>query len=480
MTGVSARSLLAGPVEVVHVGLDTVASAAEAGGAPVTRVDFLPPAGGDPERLALLDQLLAPPLGSAIDAANARALGRLLASRPHLVGVGLARDVIPGMTDGLFLHAGPPIEWARMCGPLRGAIVGGVLLEGLASDAIEAERLASSGAVTFSPCHHHQAVGPMAGVVTPSMPVWILEDQDGAGKGNRTFCTLNEGLGKVLRYGAYAGDVIARLRFMATDLAPVIANALVAHGPIDVRLMMAQALQMGDEGHNRNRAATSLLLRELAAPIVRTAERERAARAIEFITGNDHFFLNLSMPLAKCMLLAAEGEPLSSLVTVMARNGTDFGIQLSSMPGRWFTGPAQMVRGLYFPGYSAADANPDIGDSAITETCGIGGFAMAAAPAIVQFVGGDAADAIATTRRMRRITAGSNDAWTIPALGFAGTPTGIDLRKVEECNLLPTINTGIAHKTAGIGQVGAGLVNPPWESFHAALVALAANARERI
>jgi hypothetical protein len=271
--------------------------------------------------------------------------------------------------------------------------------------------------------------------------------------------------------------VLARLRFMAGELAPVIANALSAHGPIDVRLMMAQALHMGDEGHNRNRAATSLLLRELAAAIVRTDERERAARAIEFITGNDHFFLNLSMPLAKCMLLAAEGEPLSSLVTVMARNGTDFGIQLSSMPGRWFVGPAQMVRGLYFPGFCENDANPDIGDSAITETCGIGGFAMAAAPAIVQFVGGDAADALATTQAMRRITLGSNDAWTIPALGFAGTPTGIDLRKVEECNLLPIINTGIAHKTAGIGQVGAGLVNPPWECFHAALAALAADAR---
>jgi len=179
----------------------------------------------------------------------------------------------------------------------------------------------------------------MAGVVTPSMPVWILEDQAGEGKGNRTFCTLNEGLGKVLRYGAYSEEVIARLRFMADELAPVLADTLAAHGPVDVRLMMAQALQMGDEGHNRNRAATSLLLRELAAAIVRSAERERAARVIEFINRNDHFFLNLSMPMAKCMLRAAEGEPLSSMVTVMARNGTDFGIQISSMLGRWYVGP---------------------------------------------------------------------------------------------------------------------------------------------
>ena len=479
MSPVSARSLLAGPVEVIHLGLESVASAVEAAGARVTRADFTPPAGGDPERIALLSDLLAPPLGSAIDAANSRALGRLVRSRPYLVGVGAARDVIPGMTDGLFLHAGPPVTWERMCGPLRGAVIGGMLLENLAGDAAQAERLAASGAVTFSPCHHHHAVGPMAGVVTPSMPVWILEDREGEGKGNRTFCTLNEGLGKVLRYGAYSEEVIARLRFMADELAPVLADTIAMHGPVDVRLLMAQALHMGDEGHNRNRAATSLLLRELAADIVRSAERARAARVIEFINRNDHFFLNLSMPLAKCMLRAAEGEPLSSLVTIMARNGTDFGIQLSSMPGRWFVGPAQMVKGLYFPGFSAGDANPDIGDSAITETCGIGGFAMAAAPAIVQFVGGDAADALATTRAMGRITVGRNDAWTIPALGFAGVPTGIDVRKVEELNLLPTINTGIAHRTPGVGQVGAGLVSPPWECFHAALAALAGQARDR-
>ncbi len=478
MRRISTKELLAGPVEVIHMGLDGVANAPRAAGARVSGVEFLPPAGGDPRRIAALSPLLSPPLADAIEAANARVLERILASRPRLVGVGIARDVIPGMEDGLFLHAGPPIEWGRMCGPLRGAVIGGILLEGLASDPAGAERLAASGAVRFDPCHHHHAVGPMAGLITPSMPVWILEDAEGAGKGNRTFCTLNEGLGKVLRYGAFSDEVLARLRAMAEELAPVLAGALAAHGPVDVRMLMAQALHMGDEGHNRNRAATSLLLRELAPAIVRTAERERAARALEFMHSNDHFFLNLSMPMAKCTLLAGEGEPLSSLVTVMARNGTDFGIRLASMPGRWFVGPAQIVRGLYFPGFTEADANPDIGDSAITETAGIGGFAMAAAPAIVQFIGGTAEDAHATTRAMGRITAGRNGAWTIPPLGFVGTPTAIDVRKVEELNLLPTINTGIAHKDPGVGQVGAGLVNPPWECFHGALIAFEEHTRK--
>ncbi len=471
-------SLLSGPIGVVHAGIEAVAEAPRATGAPVTLVDFQPPSGGDPRRMALLGELASGPSAREIDAANARALARLLASRPHLVGVGVARDVIPGMADDLFLHAGPPVTWARMCGPMRGAVIGGLLHEGRAKSVDEAEALAASGAVRFEPCHHHDAVGPMAGLVTPSMPVFVVEDRGGERPGARTFCTLNEGLGKVLRYGAFSEEVLRRLDFMRDELAPVLAAALALRGPVDLKHLMAQALQMGDEGHNRNRAGTSLLFRELAPAVVRaTEDREKAARVLEFVNGNDHFFLNLSMPMGKCMLKAAEGEPLSSLVTVMARNGTDFGIQVASMPGRWFTGPALPVRGLYFPGFTEADANPDIGDSAITETAGFGGFAMGAAPAIVQFVGGTAEDALAATRAMRRITLGANSGFAIPALGFAGTPTGIDLRLVEERNLLPQINTGIAHRDPGVGQVGAGLVNPPREAFHAALEALAEHVR---
>ena len=473
-----ASALLEGPIEVVHAGIDAVAEAPRATGAPVTLVDFQPPSGGDPRRMALLSELLSGPSAAAIDAANARALARLLASRPHLVGIGVARDVVPGMADDLFLHAGPPVTWERMCGPMRGAVIGGLLYEGRAKDPDEAARLAAAGAVRLDPCHHHDSVGPMAGLVTPSMPVFVIEDRGGERAGTRTFCTLNEGLGKVLRFGAFSEEVVSRLGFMRDELAPVLAAALALRGPIDLKNLLAQALQMGDEGHNRNRAGTSLLFRELAPAVVRaTADREKAARVLEFVAGNDHFFLNLTMPMGKCTLKAAEGEPLSSLVTVMARNGTDFGIQLASMPGRWFTGPAQMVRGLYFPGRSEADANPDIGDSAITETAGFGGFAMGAAPAIVQFVGGTAEDALAATRAMGRITLGPNPGLAIPALGFAGTPTGVDLRLVEERNLLPQINTGIAHRDPGVGQVGAGLVNPPWEAFHAALEAFAEHVR---
>ena len=452
---------------VVHLGIDEVSAGARAARVPVVEAAFTPPGGGDPETIRRLSFFNESGRAATIRKANQEALDGFLSSQPNLVGVGVARDLIQGLEPNLFLHAGPPVDWERASGPLRGAIIGGALLEGLANTPEEAQKLAASGGIQLHPCHHHGAVGPMAGLITPSMPVWIVEDGAGKNAGTKTFCTLNEGLGKVLRYGAFAPEVLERLRFMAAVLGPVLSETLQKTGPIDLKLLMAQALQMGDEGHNRNRAGTSLLFRELAPAMVELARPdEEIARVLSFIHGNDHFFLNLTMPMAKCMLRAAEGVEHATMLTVMARNGTDFGVRVSSLGDRWFTGPAQIVDGLLFPGFTAEDANPDIGDSAIMETAGLGGFAMAASPAIVQFVGGSVGDGLKTTREMGRITVGRNTTWAIPTLDFIGAPTGIDLLSVVEHQTLPAINTGVAHKEPGVGQVGAGLVNPPWECFN--------------
>jgi len=406
-----------------------------------------------------------------IEEANQEAVSRIQRAKPTLIDVSTAGEAIPGMKRNMILHAGPPVTWQNMCGPMKGAVIGGLILEGLAGNRQEAEALAASGDILFEPCHHHSSVGPMAGVVTWSMPVWVVENKT---FGNRAYCTLNEGLGKVLRYGAFSEEVLARLRWMAEDLAPALKKVLGRHGPIDMKSMIAQALQMGDEGHNRNRAGTSLFIREIAPDLVMLDEsREKIARILTFIHGNDHFFLNLSMPSSKCTVDAAASVGGSSVVTTMARNGTEFGIRVSGLGDRWFTGPAGIVEGLYLPGFSAKDAARDIGDSVITETAGIGGFAMAAAPAIVKFVGGSASDAIRYTRQMYEITVAENDAYRIPTLDFRGTPTGIDLLRVVETGILPAINTGIAHKEPGIGMVGAGLVHPPENCFHDALEAFA-------
>jgi hypothetical protein len=309
----------------------------------------------------------------------------------------------------------------------------------------------------------------MAGVMTASMPVWVFENK---AFGNRSYCTFNEGLGKVLRYGAFSEEVLARLKWIETDLAPVMKKALALHGPLDMKNIIAQVLQMGDEGHNRNRAGTSLIIREFAPFLVRLGEDpEKISKILSFMHANDHFFLNLSMPACKCTVDAARGIKGSSVIVAMARNGTDFGIRVSGLGDTWFTGPASMVEGLYLPGFGPADAAPDIGDSVITETAGIGGFAMAAAPAIVQFVGGSPEDALNITRRMYEITVTENDVYRIPILDFRGTPTAIDLRKVVETGILPAINTGIAHREPGVGMVGAGLVKPPENCFKDALAA---------
>ena len=404
-----------------------------------------------------------------IEAANKKVMEIILNGQPTLLDIGIAEEVVPGMAKKTIFHAGPPIKWEKMSGPLRGAVIGALIYEGLAVDEKEAIKLAASGEISYDPCHHHNMVGPMAGVVSASMPVWILQNKKYS---NYSYCTLNEGLGKVLRYGAYSDEVIKRLKWMENLLAPLLKQALKLHGSIDLKTMITQALQMGDEGHNRNRAGTSLLIRELAPYIIQTKFSDKdKVEVLKFINSNDHFFLNLTMPACKCTLDAAKGVEFSTIVTTMARNGTEFGIRVSGLGDRWFTGPAGIVDGLLFPGYTPEDANPDIGDSVIAETAGIGGFAMAAAPAIVQFVGGTAKDALSFTLKMYEITAAENNMFKIPALDFRGTPTGIDIRKVVETGILPSINTGIAHKDPGVGQVGAGLVKPPMNCFEDALQA---------
>jgi hypothetical protein len=449
---------------VVNVGLAGMAKSVGDQGVKVIDLDWQPPKEGIP-------RLRRTKSGIDIDSANQEVVNRIKRGQAVLVGMGIAHEVIPGMHEHMILHAGPPVEWERMCGPTRGAVMGAMIYEDMALDEKEAIRLIETGAIEFSPCHHHHAVGPMAGVVSPHMPVWILENKT---FGNRSYCTLNEGLGKVLRYGGMGAEVYTRLKWMATDLYPALDRALqsIPNG-IDIKSLIAQALHMGDECHNRNRAATSLFLRAIGPALARTnRDNEVLARAIEFIDKNDHFFLNLSMPAGKAMLEAAEGVEGSTIVTVMARNGTDFGIRIGSMPDRWFTAPAGKVQGLYFPQYTENDANPDIGDSTVTETAGYGGMAMAAAPAITQFVGGTPQLAQQTTLEMYEITFGEHENLTIPALNFRGTPLGIDVRKVMETGILPQINTGIAHKNPGVGMVGAGILRAPEKCFQDAFKAL--------
>lgn len=407
-----------------------------------------------------------------IEKANQEALERMLAADPVLVDVVPASVAIPALKDRMILHAGPPIEWADMCGPMQGAIMGIAVFEGWADDLQDAARQAAAGAFEFHPNHHFDAVGPMTGMTTVSQPLMVVENKT---YNNRAYCALNEGLGKVMRFGGNDAEVLARLAWLRDDFGPAVGKALRSGDGIPLKHLIARGLSMGDEMHQRNVACSGLLLRELAPALARTSnDNEALATALAFIGGNDQFFLNVAMAMGKSIMDPVRNIEGSSVVTAMCRNGTEFGIRVSGTGDTWFTAPVEMPEGLYFPGFTEEDANPDMGDSTIVETIGLGGFAMGASPAVAGFVGaGAASEAGNFTRTMSEIATGENPEWTIPAMDYLGVPTGIDIRLVLETGLAPTINTGIAHKEPGVGQVGAGVVRAPMKCFEKALLAFA-------
>lgn len=439
----------------------------------VTQLDWQPPAGGDEELIAALDLLFHPNISEKIARANQEAFNRITQAQPILTGYAQAKDVIPNMQGKTLLHAGPPIHWEKMNGPMRGAIMGAIVFEGWARDLKEAEEMASSGEITFSPCHEHQAVGSMTGVTSPSMYVHVVKNKT---HGNIAFTNLSEQLAKILRMGANDQSVIDRLNWMRDVLGPMLAEAMTfCKEGIDLRLMLSQALHMGDECHNRNVAGTTLLIQTLTPYLLETHFSHKDKKEVfNFVASSDYFSGPTWMVCCKAALDAAQGIEHSTILYTMARNGTEFGIRVSGLPNQWFTGPAQQVIGPMFAGYKPEDSGLDVGDSAITETYGIGGFAMATAPAIVSLVGGTVSDAMNYSKTMEQITTGHNPNITIPSLNFMGVPTGIDVRKVVESGILPVINTAIAHKDAGVGMIGAGIVHPPMVAFQKALLAIAA------
>ena len=458
--------LLSSPLQVVNIGLPEFADPLQDRGVGVTTLDWRPPAQGDPELARTLAHLVADP---RIEAANATAIGRLLDARPLLVDVRPAAEVLPELGEQrLLLHAGPPVEWDAMCGPMRAAVAGAAVLEGWADTPEAAQQLVAEGAITFSPCHDHNAVGPMAGIISASMPVMVVEDAESH---RRVYSNLNEGQGRCLRYGALGEDVLSRLRWMQTRLGPSLGAAVRSlDEPIDLRSITAQALQMGDECHSRNVAGSSLLTRHVAGALARQGGIG-GIEALDFLRDNNYWFLNFSMAASKLATSAAHNVEGSTLVTTMARNGTEFGIRVSGIGDRWFTAPSPVPDGLYFPGYSEADANPDIGDSSIAETNGLGGFALAGAPAIVGFVGGTPAEGVRITEDMATITVARHREYQLPPLDFAGAPVGVDIRAVVDSGQEPVITTGISHREAGVGQIGAGITVAPMPCFLDALAA---------
>lgn len=464
--------ILSNELKVINIGSKLFKEEMEMQGVKSLQVNWTPPKVSN-EALLALDKLKIHE--EKIKKANDLAIEKILTSEPVLIGIKKAKDIIPNMHSNMILHSGPKISYKDMPEPMKGAILGALVLEELASNLEEAEKLVLDNKIEFMPCNEMNAVGPMAGIISASMSVHIVYNKT---FGNYAYSNINEGLGKVLRFGANSDEVINRLKWINSIFSDIIALAIESAKEIDLKNIISQAIQMGDECHNRNKAATSLFFRQIVPHIISISDKfnkKDILDTINFIEQNEHYFLNLSMAAAKASLDSAKNIDNSSIVLCMCRNGIDFGIRLSSMSDEWFTAPANFVNGLLFPGFTEDDCCRDLGDSAITETFGIGGFSMAASPAIVKFVGGTVEDSKKYTKSMKQITASEHNIFTIPNLDFEASPLGIDVLKVIETSILPIINTGIAHKKSGIGQVGAGLVNPPISIFEQAIIELSKN-----
>lgn len=464
--------LLSQKPKVINIGLKSFAEVVESFGCDVVQYDWMPPAGGNVELIKVLN-FLRNYEEFAIDEANRSVIAKVVASQPVIKDVVPAKSVIKELNEGkVILHAGPPIQYENMPDPVQGSCVGAALFEGWAQTEEEARKILGSGEVTFIPCHHVNAVGPMGGITSANMPVFVVENIT---DGNEAYCTMNEGIGKVLRFGAYSQEVVDRLLWMKNILGPTLGKAIRTLGGLNVNPLVAKAIAMGDEFHQRNIAASLAFLKEIS-PVITKMEMDEKDRydVIKFLADTDQFFLNIMMATGKAVMDGARKITDGTVVTAMCRNGVDFGIRISGMGDEWFTAPVNTPQGLYFTGYDGEDACPDMGDSAITETLGVGGMAMIAAPAVTRFVGaGGYEDALRTSTEMTEITIDRNPNFIIPNWNFQGTCLGIDARLVVEKGITPVINTGIAHKIAGYGQIGAGTVHPPIECFEKAILAYA-------
>ncbi|HEX2987630.1 MAG TPA: DUF1116 domain-containing protein [Chloroflexota bacterium] len=472
------------PLQVVNLGIQDFARELRQQSVPVAEVDWRPPAGGNVEMAELLKQLYGAPRGfvpavgaprplvDLIDSANREVIDRIVRSQPRVVDVAPAREAM-GLPPYTVLHSGPPISWERMCGPQKRGILGAILFEGWASDPRSAEEMVKSGRVTFGPSHEYDAVGPMTGIVSPSMPVLVVRNET---FGNHGFATFNEGRGNVLWFGVCNEGSLDRLRWMRDTLGPAVKATILKNGPIDVFDVDAQGLQMGDECHARSAACTATLIKTMAMGMLDADLDSRTiASVIRFIADNSHFFLNFTMAAVKATMDAAHGVPYSTIVTAISRNGEDCMVRVSGLGDRWTVVPAaRMQEALFYTGFSVADAAGDIGDSAIIETCGLGGMAIPAAPSMAVFVGGSLNDEVAAVRELRDITVSRHPKFTLPTMGFEQTPLGIDVRRVVETRTTPFITTGVLHESSETtGQIGTGVAHIPVEAFEQALIALA-------
>jgi hypothetical protein len=411
---------------------------------------------------------VAPDATRSVGEANAESFSRLEAADPWVVDVALARDVIPAYADNLVLTSGAPMSWEDYAGGQREALIGGALFEGLASTREEAIAGYASGDIRIGSCHDYGAVGSLAGIYTASMPVFVVENRS---LGNLGFCNFYEGKEpRRLNYGCYDDGVHDRLVHVNTVLAPVVGEAIRRVGGIALKPMIARALRMGDEVHSRNAAASMLFNREILPAVLDMVRDDvpGVRETVVHLAENDYFFLRLSMAAAK-VSADAMVVPGSTLVSAMAFSCRGFAIRLAGLGDQWFEGPPPVHEGKLFRGHTEDEITWMGGESPITETVGLGGFAQACALSLQDYQGGSAGIMIERNRQMYEITYGENVTYRIPLFDFRGTPTAIDARRVLATGITPVMDVGLAGRDGG--QIGAGIIRAPRECFELAMSA---------
>ena len=407
------------------------------------------------------------------NAANRLAYDRLTQAEPMLTDIQRGGDVIPGMSENTILTSGAPMPWTEYYGGQRNAIICGAIYEGLADSAEDADQKLGNGQIILASTHDHGCVGSVAGIYTASMPVFVVEN---TAHGNRAFCNFYEGESRRrLNYGVYDEGVADGLRFLERKLAPLLQSAVARTGGVPLKPLISRALRMGDELHSRNTAATTLFARELTPAFIDLAtegQRTQVLSALEFLYSSDYFFLRLAMAAAKATADAASDIEGSSVVTAMTISCRAFSIRVAGLGDTWFDGPLPAVDCKLFDGYTEDDIEWIGGESHITETVGLGGFAQAAAFGLQAYQGGSATEMVRLNESMYEITVGEHTDFLIPYFGFRGSPVGIDINKVVATGIVPVIDGGLAGKDGG--QIGAGILRAPLECFAVAAEAFQA------
>jgi hypothetical protein len=469
MTEPSRTIALPDEVSVVNMGLSLFADAVRDQAATVEHVDWRIPAGGQLDLVGDLEHLYGP-RAADIDEANAEAVRRLDQSVCLLVDIAPAQTIVPGVSGQMLLHCGPAIEWPDVADPLRRSMRAATVAEGWAANVEEADQVLADGTVRLEPAYRYDTVMPMASAIGPSAPMFAVDNRDG---GTRAFAPINQGPGETAWFGRETPAAIARLEFLHDVAGPMLRQVLGSSGSIDIFALAAQGVQIGDDVHMRTQGTTSLLIRNLLPQIAALPEDGRIALA-QYLSGNHLFFLNLAMAAAKSAAMWAEQVEGSSIVTMMCRNGTSYGVRLAGSDEVFVSEAPPVAEAMYYPDYGPETSARDIGDSAILELVGLGGAAAAGSPAVAGFLPRGMADAVAMTEQMRSICTAESSRFKLPTRNYRGTPIGVDVRRVVELDTTPKVTTGILHASSGVGQIGAGVATAPIECFRAALKALAA------